>query len=167
MPEPNVALAAAGLGLHTGVYKNPQRAMSEMNITAYVEKIPASVQKNPKAVKEWKDRFARYYELTKPGLSRTASIEAFVESVGAGMKRGGSFVGELFTGSPATQRSAGEEQPQVSNNGKAKAAKEAEAAKKAQVASDAPAPARGAEKGAAAWFVCFLPCWQPVHTRTA
>lgn len=182
-PEPNVALAAAGLGMHRGVYKNAQRAMSELN-NAYAGKIPASVQKNPKAAKEWKDKFARYDALTKPSLSRSESLTAFVETVGSGMKKAGSFVGELVTTPVASaERGAVEAKPAadkveaakapvakaeavkapVGKGAKVKAAKEAKAAADAQAAKDAPAPARSP----APWFACFLPCWQPAQTRAA
>ena len=170
-PEPSVALAAAGLGLHRGVYTNPQRAMSELN-NAYSGKIPASVQKNPKAVKEWRDKFARYDELAKPSMSRNSSIEAFVENVGAGMKKASSFVGELVTSAVPVERAVVEAKPPVpkveakppvSKGAKAKAAKQTKVAMEAQAAKDAPAPVRGP----APWFACFLPCWQPAQTRTA
>ena len=181
-PEPNVALAAAGLGMHRGVYKNAQRAMSELN-NAYAGKIPASVQKNPKAAKEWKDKFARYDALTKPSLSRSESLTAFVETVGSGMKKAGSFVGELVTPVAAAERGAVEAKPAaakveaakapvakveaakapVGKGAKVKAAKEAKAAAEAQAAKDAPAAARSP----APWFACFLPCWQPAQTRAA
>ena len=177
-PEPNVALAAAGLGMHRGVYKNAQRAMSELN-NAYAGKIPAPVQKNPKAAKEWKDKFARYDKLTMPSLSRSESFTAFVENVGAGMKKAGSFVGELVTpergaveAMPAAAKAEAAKAPvakveavkaPVGKGAKVKAAKEAKAAADAQAAKDAPAPARSP----APWFACFLPCWQPAQTRAA
>ena len=137
-PQPNVALAAAGLGLHRGVYRrelgltptlpqpypnltptlaqphvlalslaltraltfalthaltlavaltptliltlaltltqryptltrHPSRAMTELN-SAYPNSIPTSVQKNPRAVKGWRQRFARCDERMPIGL---------------------------------------------------------------------------------------------------
>lgn len=175
-PEPNVALAAAGLGMHRGVYKNAQRAMSELN-NEYDGAIPASVQKNPKAAKEWKDKFARYDELKKPSLSRSESFTAFVENVGAGMKKAGSFVGELVTPSPEKKAPAQTEEVQakpaaakveavkapVGKGAKVRAAKQAKAAAEAQAAKDAPAPARAPPP----WFACLFPCWQPAQTRAA
>ena len=168
-PEPNVALAAAGLGMHRGVYKNAQRAMSELN-NAYAGKIPNN--QNPKAAKEWKDRFARYEELAQPSLSRTASVEKFVENMGVGMKKVSSFVGDLVKPVAAAEREGGESpaakveakppapkaapkveaKAPVSKGAKAKAAK-------AQAAKDAPAPVRSP----APWFACFIPCWQPAR----
>ena len=173
-PEPNVALAAAGLGMHRGVYKNAQRAMSELN-NEYDGAIPASVQKNPKAAKEWKDKFARYDELTKPSLSRSESFTAFVENVGEGMKKAGSFVGELVTpekkapaeteevqAKPAAAKVEAVKAP-VGKGAKVRAAKQAKAAADAQAAKDAPAPARSPPP----WFACLFPCWQPAQTRAA
>ena len=137
-PEPNVALAAAGLGLHRGVYKNASRAMAELN--KEYGTIPSTVQKNAKNAKDWKDRFARYEELEKPTpvLSRSASVEAFVKTVGAGMKKAGSFVGELVYPAAAAERE------QAEAEAAAKAAAEAEAA---------------AAKRQQPWFACLFPCW--------
>jgi hypothetical protein len=64
-PPPSVALAAAGLGLHRGAYREASRAMADLN-RAYPNSIPASIQKNPgiiALVKGWRQRFARYDEL--------------------------------------------------------------------------------------------------------
>ena len=44
-PPPNVLLAAAGLGLHRGAYREASRAMADLN-SAYPHSIPAAIQKN-------------------------------------------------------------------------------------------------------------------------
>ena len=45
-PPPSVLLAAAGLGLHRGAYREASRAMADLN-SAYPHSIPAAIQKNP------------------------------------------------------------------------------------------------------------------------
>ena len=85
-PEPNIAMAAAGLGLYKNEFNNPQRAIGEMN-KAYPQAIAS--HNGVKLVKEWKDRFARYYELNPPeemGLKRKLSVENLVLSAGAALQ---------------------------------------------------------------------------------
>lgn len=60
--HPNVALAASGLGLHRGLYKNPSQAMRAL-VKAFPGSISAAIQKNPSNAKAWQDRFTRFEEL--------------------------------------------------------------------------------------------------------
>ena len=111
----------------------------------------------------------------KPSLSRSESFTAFVENVGAGMKKAGSFVGELVTpekkapaeteevqAKPAAAKVEAVKAP-VGKGAKVRAAKQAKAAAEAQAAKDAPAPARSPPP----WFACLFPCWKPAQTRAA
>ena len=67
--HPNLELAAAGLGLHRGLYQNASQAMREMN-KAYPGSITESTMKNPKKAKEWRDSLARYEELQQEKRQR-------------------------------------------------------------------------------------------------
>ena len=69
--HPNLELAAAGLGLHHGLYKNPSQAMRELE-KAFPGSISASIHKNPNKAKGWRDHFARYEELEEGRLQETA-----------------------------------------------------------------------------------------------
>ena len=60
--HPNLVLAAAGLGLHRGLFKNASQAMQELE-KHFAGSITASIQKNPKKAKDWQMSFARYDEL--------------------------------------------------------------------------------------------------------
>tara|TARA_B110001452_G_C15153343_1_gene401385 strand:- start:55 stop:597 length:543 start_codon:yes stop_codon:yes gene_type:complete len=88
-PAPNIALAAAALGLYKNDYPNAQRAMGEMN-KAYPNAIAS--HNGVKLVKEWKDKIFRYHVLNPPGkedttgMKRTFSVEKIVESAGAAVQ---------------------------------------------------------------------------------
>ena len=58
------------LTLTLNLTRHPSRAMAELN-NAYPNSIPASVQKNPRAAKGWRERFARYEDLVMPMLTLT------------------------------------------------------------------------------------------------
>ena len=60
--HPNFELAAAGLGLHRGQFKNPTQAMRVIK-KAFAGSISAATQKTPKKAKDWQSSFARYDEL--------------------------------------------------------------------------------------------------------
>ena len=167
-PAPNVALAAAGLGLHREAYKNGAKAMAEMNKVSN-DSITAAQLKNPKLVKEWKERFARYDELlletSSSGMKRRPSLEMLAEgvsaagaAVGAGMKKAGSFVGLVAAPAAAPVAAAEKASPtkghaypvEEAKKGSKEAPKAAEEAK-----GDAKAPIEKTWQEKLACLSCF------------